>query len=477
MPVSISLPSYSNNNSNLLSYASQITKVQDYLYEITYNSLDWEYGKQYLKERYTDNSGGCSSIRNGNFFGRNYDWSYDECAYFVIRINKSATTKYSSIGMTGGSFSELTKDFVESGEYTDLYKVLPFITVDGINECGVVVSSNVVPTGDKGITTGTIPTETKEDTMCIKMLIRYILDNFATASEAVDYIKKHISIYAPNKTDGVKQELHLMVADETKTYLLEFIQNELVVTDMSLTYGGRTYMTNFYLDNTSVDSQNHINFNSVTDYGAGLERYNIISDNFDTVNTVQGMTLLLQKLFYTNTYLQSTNPVWLTEFVDKEYGLKVSSPPQDFDYIISLARQEYERRTRNGLLWQTCHSVVYDIEKRKMYLTVQEDKSIQRIFTYIPWEKDIQSLSSVSHNHYLLANNWQDNTYTISDIQINPDSIVILDPAHYISVEQYTALAKAGIIAYTQDNLIILKSIMSAPTVDIPITITILGGV
>lgn len=396
MPVSINFPSgggASKKELDFLKNVSPITKVQDYLYEITYNSLDWEYGKDYMEKQYTDNSGGCSSVRKGNFYGRNYDWSYDECAYFVIRVNKSATTKYSSIGMTGGAFKELTKDFVESGKYTDLYRVLPFITVDGINECGVVINSNVVPTGDKGITTGTTPTETKEDTLCVKMLIRYVLDNFATAQEAVEHIKKHISVYAPNKENGLKQELHLMVADKDKTYLVEFINNEMVISDMNTTYGGRTYMTNFYLNDTTVDASNHINFNSVTDYGAGLERYNIISDGIDSVVDLDTMTSLMYSLYYTNTYLPLTNPVWRTEFVDKEKGLKVTSSPQDFEPYINAARQAYLTRTRNGLLWQTCHSAVYDIENCQLNLLVQEEnRENQKHYTYIPWKSETNNL-------------------------------------------------------------------------------------
>lgn len=395
MPVSINFPSggASKKELNFLKNVSPITKVQDYLYEITYNSLDWEYGKNFMEKQYTDNSGGCSSVRKGNFYGRNYDWSYDECGYFVIRVNKSATTKYSSIGMTGGAFKELTKDFIESGKYSDLYRALPFITVDGINECGLVVNSNVVPTGDKGITTGTTPTETKEDTMCVKMLIRYMLDNFATAEEAVDYVQKHISVYAPNKENGLKQELHLMVADKNKTYVIEFIDNRMVVSDMNVVYGGRTYMTNFYLNGTSVDSQNHINLNTVTDYGAGLERYNIISDGIDNVVDLESMTSLMYSLYYTNTYLPLTNPVWRTEFVDKEKGLKVTSPSQDFDPYINAARQAYTIRTRNGLLWQTCHSAVYDIESCQLNLLVQEEnRENQKHYTYIPWKAETNNL-------------------------------------------------------------------------------------
>ena len=66
----------------------QIEKVQDYLYEINYNDeFDWEYGQGFLTSRYANaNAGKCSSVRNGNFVGRNYDWYYDEASDFINRI-------------------------------------------------------------------------------------------------------------------------------------------------------------------------------------------------------------------------------------------------------------------------------------------------------------------------------------------------------------------------------------------------------
>lgn len=351
--------------------SNSIRYVQDYLYEIDYNNIDWEFGKKFLQERYTNAIGACSSVRKDNFYGRNYDWYYDNTAYFIIRVSKSKDVKYSSVGMTGG-FPTITDEFVKSGEYNEIYKVLPFITLDGINEKGVIANLNVVPTGDMGITTGTVPTISKQDTICVMSIVRYILDNFATASEAVNYIKQYVSIYAPNKTDGLKQELHVMVADSTDTYLIEFVSNEIIVTNMDTELNGRTYMTNFYLQGTTVDSNNHINFSSVTPYGCGLERYNVISDNINTVNSVSTMTQLMQKIKYTNAYQSSTDPIWKTEFVDKEHNLTVTTDISQFMDIITRAREGYPNRQRNGVYWQTCHSSVYDIQNKLMYLIVQE---------------------------------------------------------------------------------------------------------
>ena len=83
-----------------------------------------------------------------------------------------------------GGIPELTVDFVASGEYKDVYKALPFLVVDGINEKGLVCNNNVVPTGDKGRNTGSVPVIEKRDEICQMMLVRYILDNFDNALSA-----------------------------------------------------------------------------------------------------------------------------------------------------------------------------------------------------------------------------------------------------------------------------------------------------
>lgn len=49
----------------------QKEKIQDYLYYITAN--DYNEGQTFLNSKYDIKLGGCSSVRNGDFFGRNYD--------------------------------------------------------------------------------------------------------------------------------------------------------------------------------------------------------------------------------------------------------------------------------------------------------------------------------------------------------------------------------------------------------------------
>ena len=373
------VPLAADANVQLMPY-DYLVMDDEYEFNIGYTHIDYEYAKEYMRSHYVELGGGCSCFRTGDSIGRNFDWYYDDQAYFVIRVNKGKGVKYNSIGRTGGRLEELTNDFVKSGEYSDAYKVLPFITVDGINECGLFACANVVPAGDYGYTTGTTPLSDKKETLCGAMLIRFVLDNFASASEAVTYIQQHVSVYMPYKEDGDKQELHYMICDAEKTYLLEFIHNELIVSDMDTVYGGRTFMTNFYLYNTSVDGDGNIVPESVSDYGNGLERYNIMSTTESS-----DVTEIMASLQYSNAYKSDTTPVWKSEYASREYNRKVTDPMSAYTEVIAAAQEAYQHRERNGLLWQSCHTTMYVFGVFGFWYVNQEDFENWHFTEYIPW--------------------------------------------------------------------------------------------
>lgn len=352
----------------------KVTFIKDYLFDASYSKLDYTFAKDFFMNNTLPSSGGCTSVRKGNYFGRNFDWNYNNYAYFRIRVERSKNVKYQSI-CNCGNIPQLTNDFVKSGKYSDMYKILPFHCLDGINEKHVLCSMNVVPANDYGITTGTIPTSDKRDTICVLMLLRYILDNFASAQEAVTYLQEHVSIYAPDNIGGIKEEFHCMVCDMNDTFLIEFINNEMVVINMTTELGNRKYMTNFHLYATTVDSNNHINYASVTPYGNGLERYDTITDGISAVNNADTMFTLMKSVWYTNAY-NFDDYNWKTELSSREYDLKITDPIDKYQPYIELFKKSYRERNRDtGKTWQTVFTSVYDMEKCRMYLMTQEDDS------------------------------------------------------------------------------------------------------
>lgn len=350
----------------------QIAMVKDYLFEMNENNLDYDHAYKYFKEMKPSIVGGCSSIRNGNWYGRNFDWTYDENAQFIVRTPRK-NGLIASIGMSG-VISGLTNDFVKSEIESDLYKIVPFMLVDGINEFGVVANTNVVPL-DKGTTTKTIPRIEEKFELCSLMLVRYILDHFTSAKNAVEYIQNYVSVYMPTSLLEMNYEVHLMVADTYDTYLIEFVGNEIVVSKMD-----KPYMTNFYLNDvvfnedgkvyTPIDGHKPSEENNITTNGSGLERYNLIVDNYASCNSKNGMRELLDALKYTNAYI---NGEWCTEFVGIN-DLTVDSEVGEFTDVMKQAKTKFDSRVRNGETWNTKHSSIYDISQRKLYVVIQEDE-------------------------------------------------------------------------------------------------------
>ena len=91
---------------------ADIKRVKDYVYEIYYNELDYDFACDYFaKSRPVEPVGACSAIRNGNFYGRNLDWIYNEDAEFIVRVPRIAN-RYASMGIAG-SISGLTDEIVK----------------------------------------------------------------------------------------------------------------------------------------------------------------------------------------------------------------------------------------------------------------------------------------------------------------------------------------------------------------------------
>lgn len=356
--------------------------IDDYLFEAVYANVDYQYAEEWFRDKYSGMGGACSSIRYNNILGRNMDWYYDEKAYVVFKMEKSDTAKYTSIGMGGGL---INNDEMKKATYNELYKVLPFMMIDGVNECGLSISTNVVPSGDKGITTGTIPRIAKRLRLCGLQVPRYILDNFSSAHEAIEYIKDYVSVYMPHN-ERIDEEVHFIIADTEKTYIVEFVNNELVDIEIEVNeegkFVGRPYMTNFYVDGMEVDDETHVvDTTSITPYSMGVERYNFITEKFDEINGVDehendDATLIknvLDGVQYTKAYKGDTDPIWYSEFTSPKYGLVVTDPPEKFTTILTAAREAYASRSREtGVTWQTAYRAVYNIGSKTLDVVVQE---------------------------------------------------------------------------------------------------------
>ena len=268
--------------------------------------------------------GGCSSVRDGGFLFRNFDYPFDDRAEFVVKMS-AGPGRFASVGVAQVG-TNLTEQFVTSGKWSKWYKALPGATVDGINENGVACNINVVD-GDPQ-TSGWHTNATSEAIHPLAS-IRWVLDHATNAQHAAEYIAANIRF-----PQGWTQNFHYMVADEAKTYIVE---NGVA----NLDEGHPPVMTNFQL----------YPFTN----GTGVERYAYLVHATPITN-----------VWYTNAYAPDSN--WLSDFGGSETLMATSNV-----LWAQKPKEAHRGETFEGYSWwQTVHTSIYDLTNRTLRIAVQE---------------------------------------------------------------------------------------------------------
>lgn len=387
-------------------------KIQDFLYEIDYGNIDYEYAKNFFDKQMIEvYDGMCSSLRNGNFYGRNLDWTFDNNVDFIVHTPKSKC-RHSVLGVAGNApnivLGQVDKDSIDYNGY-DMFKVLPFFLLDGINECGVFINSNVAPIeeSNKLFDKNEIKASVEEkERLCSKMIPRFVLDNFSCASKAIEYIRDYVTVYFPNSTLKSNFQIHFLIGDRHNTFALEFVNGKTVSRKINKLTNFNVSYVNFNSDgkvNTPSDIKgNKVNYptlkNNIAKYGAGLERWNLMVDNYHTTNTKNGMRNLLDLLMYSNTYKftimdkpwhsecsHERNDLWLKDGMpdsnDPKYFVTVDTEPKYFNEIEKIFTEVFNNKERGiTSVWITTHSCIYDLSEKKLYVKVQEENK-EYIFT------------------------------------------------------------------------------------------------
>lgn len=358
------------------------TKLTDYLYQLDYYHWDYDYGNQVMLD-FRGPVGACSSVRKGNLYGRNLDWTYGDYVDFVMKMHGYGG-RYSSLCV--GKVYGINETLASSKKYIPDYQGLPFFAVDGINENYVCCNLNVVPAGDKGETTGTNPSK---PSLNMLMGVRVILDYASSARDAIRVLNEY-NIYAPI---GMHEEIHYMVGDSTSTYIIEFINNKMhILSDQDDEYddlpNDLAIMTNFYLSGWNgqlkakyIDpsfTEAEIVATGLTPHAAGLERYALLRDGLDEATDATKMMALMKSVKYTNLYDENMDPLWYSELtgdmpvVGERNYFNVAS---DFTGLLAAVREQFAQRTRaegNGT-WQTNHTSVYNLSTKTLVICAQED--------------------------------------------------------------------------------------------------------
>lgn len=348
-----------------------INKITDYLYHFICDTYDFDRAAQYMRQ--LENSGtvlgapACSTIRNGNYFGRNFDFVYSDLIDFVISIPRRAN-RYASVGVAC-SLGECTTENIRYGISDEVCNFLPFCVWDGINEKGVVFSTNVVPSLD--LDRQTVGTNSKKPLLYTSFIGREILDHAGSAREAIELLKKRNIMTPKISILAEREDLHFMIADEQDTYVVEFINNKLVCRKNEM------IMTNFYL---SLPPQPH---------ACGLERYDLLVKHYDQAgHSMKSMSAVMKKLHYSQAYDVRTSPFWYTEHLNcglaDGIDITIFNMYQYKDYIKEFAKKVSFAERRFDGPWHTTHSSIYDIGHRKLRIFSQEKYDIGYEFSLNP---------------------------------------------------------------------------------------------
>lgn len=340
-------------------------KVDEYLYSAFCRHIDYDEGLAYYA-KYKPAIGACSAVAKGGLVGRNYDWTYDERVSFVIHT-LAKNGRHETIGVASAP-SAITQELADSGEYSEAYRVLPFLTLDGVNDAGVFCEINVAPTGDMGITTGTNP---DGEDLFAAMIPRFVLDYASSVDEAVELLRER-NIFCAD-SEAMKQEFHFLIADENKSVVVEFIQNEMVVIDTFV--GDKPILTNLYLYGYDGTRE------SLTPYAMGIERQAILTEGYDAVDDAESMQALMNNVLYTKAYTRETDPFWYSEFCGDwtaaGWGdLTKDTPHEQYDPLVNKYIEIFENRERDGKTWQTVHESVYDLNSRELTVVPQESGNV-----------------------------------------------------------------------------------------------------
>jgi len=365
-------------------FHSEIAKVTDYLFEVTYNKYEdnIDEAKEYFL-KYKPQLGACSSVQNGMIRGRNYDWTVDEAPEFVIHV-PAAEGRHASIGIA--TTTAITAEQVESGEELDMYRYIPYFTLDGINDAGLTININVVGFGEKG--EFVLKTEDESDDICPLMVSRLVLDNAGSIDEALALIAK-MDIFSL----GTQEECHFMISgpqsasdDTFNTVVVEFIPDENKHYQMSVIdnakgefVDNKIIMTNFHL--TGFDGS----IESLTEHPMGYERYLILADAYEQGTTVAGMKDLMKKVYFTKAYDPYSNMIWYSEFAEGDLTMlnrgesKINGDYSKAGAYADVLKSECEQYVNTNMnrkseekSWHTVHTSVYDIENKTLSVLPQE---------------------------------------------------------------------------------------------------------
>ncbi len=368
-----------------------IKQVGDHLYEVNNDNYWTSYaynpfasGSEFngIKEWH----GVCAGIRNGNFFGRNLDWSCSDQPEFIIRT-PATDGHHATIGVCASNMVKKNPDADTRWLSQMLVNDLTQCCYDGINDAGVCMVVLVVHHVDDIIPTGTNPSA--KISLHGSNVVRYVIDNAGSAAEGVELLK-NANVYGSLE----HYTFHWLLSDEKENYFVELINNSVVATRVEenpITEYRTPIITNFYMQKSMA----------VQHEPGGTERYDILAEEYEQATTAEGMFGVLKDIRFSRKYLGKDprtlahgekDPNWYSEFYSempdyndlskKTYFTKDSShvsiwkqaiEPDILHNSIYMLREKGISPRLNPLSSWTVHTSVYNIKERSLQVVTAEN--------------------------------------------------------------------------------------------------------
>lgn len=374
---------------------SNVKTIAPFLHEITYDDYREDTDYETIKEA---EAFGCSSVRCGNYYGRNFDYVYNDTPEFIVHV-KANEKKSRHASLAVSTHFGLREDKMLKGKYDKQLELIPNLTMDGINDAGVICSSNVVSMesdNKKLIKPETRPGEGLKN-LHVLFIPRFVLDN---ANSALDAIHKLQQVNVMGNLND-QMYIHVMIADATSTYVVEFFRDtESKHNHFDVVYEEKKDIEQI-MTNHFVNLDNHKSF--INDEKFGNERYEILKDcypktpqekasfNFDD------MTALMKTVKFSQAYDLNKSEVpmntshdpytanWYSEKLTQSFIETYGDSQHEVEWNESIeslrkfkldywdAIKNNRRAEANPGYWITTHNSTYDMSKKRLRIIVQED--------------------------------------------------------------------------------------------------------
>lgn len=371
-----------------------VHKKADYLYEITYDDYRYDADYETIEEA---EAFGCSSVRRGQYYGRNFDYVYNDTPEFIVHVKEDKRKKRHASLAVATHFG-LREEKMAAGKYDKQLELIPNLTMDGINDQGVICSSNVVsmePNEGETITPETRPNEGLRK-LHVLFIPRFVLDNANSAADAVEKLKT-VNIFGDLDK---KMYIHTMIADKDSTYVVEFYHDknsphqhfDVIAREKGINTTD-AIMTNCYVN---LDDE-HTSW--VNDEKFGNERLAILKDGYNTVESFGDMVNLMQRVKFSIAYQEGHNPVpiniqsgqqtgdltseWYSEFIKQsiceQYFSQDPAIKKQWEKAkaaLESLKERWEtkdRKLHDHDIWHTTHNSTYDLENSHLCVYVQEN--------------------------------------------------------------------------------------------------------